>query len=314
MYFFVIIFALIYWIIYGNWIGGCLVASLFVILFYSIKKCKTEEKQLKIETSLDDWVITEGDSLNLRMKIQGISAKNDRYIFRLEYVIEKKLRNHKKLKRKKIIWNPKIGDYLLLSEKIQECDNYNIILKSISWEDLTGLYKVKKQFNQQISFLVMPKRYEMGTMDERIAKSDLIEQGFEYDGVRAYQRGDRISRVHWNLYASTGQLWVRKNEDEKEERLKIGLSFDDILKDRLSDYFAIFYSVSWFLLTHGICQEIYYGESSFFLSHIEQYEELFTNIFCKESKIPFYNKKEVYEIPLCDKEEDVQKFIYNMEL
>ena len=56
----------------------------------------------------------------------------------------------------------------------------------------------------------MPKRYEMGFMQEKIARRDLMEQGFEYDGVRKYQEGDRISRVHWNLYAATGGLWVRK--------------------------------------------------------------------------------------------------------
>ena len=27
----------------------------------------------------------------------------------------------------------------------------------------------------------------------------------------------RISRVHWNLYAATGGLWVRKNEEEEED-------------------------------------------------------------------------------------------------
>ena len=44
----------------------------------------------------------------------------------------------------------------------------------------------------------MPKRYEMGFMQEKIARRDLMEQGFEYDGVRKYQEGDRISRVHWS--------------------------------------------------------------------------------------------------------------------
>ena len=130
---------------------------------------------------------------------------------------------------------------------ITECDSYHIQICSVSWEDLTGMYKVKKEFNKQISFLVMPKRYEMGFMQEKIARRDLMEQGFEYDGVRKYQEGDRISRVHWNLYAATGGLWVRKNEEEEEERVKIGLSLDDIEKDRISDYMAAFYSISFFL-------------------------------------------------------------------
>ena len=122
-------------------------------------------------------------------------------------------------KKKNIVWNPQEGDLITLSEMITECDSYHIQICSVSWEDLTGMYKVKKEFNKQISFLVMPKRYEMGFMQEKIARRDLMEQGFEYDGVRKYQEGDRISRVHWNLYAATGGLWVRKNEEEEEERV-----------------------------------------------------------------------------------------------
>ena len=33
---------------------------------------------------------------------------------------------------------------------------------------------------------------------------------------------------------------MRKNEEEEEERVKIGLSLDDIEKDRISDYMAAF--------------------------------------------------------------------------
>ena len=55
---------------------------------------------------------------------------------------------------------------------------------------------------------------------------------------------------------------------------------DDIEKDRISDYMAAFYSISFFLKSQGVIQEIYYGEHKYLLCHIEQYEELFTDIFC----------------------------------
>lgn len=203
---------------------------------------------------------------------------------------------------------------ITLSEMITECDSYHIQICSVSWEDLTGMYKVKKEFNKQISFLVMPKRYEMGFMQEKIARRDLMEQGFEYDGVRKYQEGDRISRVHWNLYAATGGLWVRKNEEEEEERVKIGLSLDDIEKDRISDYMAAFYSISFFLKSQGVIQEIYYGEHKYLLCHIEQYEELFTDIFCGKYELSSNPMEHLYKIPLCEKGQDLQKFLYDMEL
>ena len=247
MYFFVIIFALIYWIIYGNFIGGCLMASLFVVLAYSVCRCQSEQKQMILTIEMDSLVLTEGDEAEIRLRIHGITSKINSYTFRLEYEMTSKFRKQRMRKKKNIVWNPQEGDSITLSEMITECDSYHIQICSVSWEDLTGMYKVKKEFNKQISFLVMPKRYEMGFMQEKIARRDLMEQGFEYDGVRKYQEGDRISRVHWNLYAATGGLWVRKNEEEEEERVKIGLSLDDIEKDRISDYMAAFYSISFFL-------------------------------------------------------------------
>ena len=194
-------------------------ASLFVVLAYSVCRCQSEQKQMILTIEMDSLVLTEGDEAEIRLRIHGITSKINSYTFRLEYEMTSKFRKQRMRKKKNIVWNPQEGDSITLSEMITECDSYHIQICSVSWEDLTGMYKVKKEFNKQISFLVMPKRYEMGFMQEKIARRDLMEQGFEYDGVRKYQEGDRISRVHWNLYAATGGLWVRKNEEEEEERV-----------------------------------------------------------------------------------------------
>ena len=194
-------------------------ASLFVVLAYSVCRCQSEQKQMILTIEMDSLVLTEGDEAEIRLRIHGITSKINSYTFRLEYEMASKFRKQRMRKKKNIVWNPQEGDSITLSEMITECDSYHIQICSVSWEDLTGMYKVKKEFNKQISFLVMPKRYEMGFMQEKIARRDLMEQGFEYDGVRKYQEGDRISRVHWNLYAATGGLWVRKNEEEEEERV-----------------------------------------------------------------------------------------------
>lgn len=75
MYFFVIIFALIYWIIYGNFIGGCLMASLFVVLAYSVCRCQSEQKQMILTIEMDSLVLTEGDEAEIRLRIHGITSK-----------------------------------------------------------------------------------------------------------------------------------------------------------------------------------------------------------------------------------------------
>lgn len=273
-----------------------------------------EKERLSVILKLDDWVVTEGDEIKLWLEICGIRATKNNYIFRLEYEIQEKFRDQKKKRKKQVIWDPQKAQSVLLSEKVEECDSYCIRLCAIAWEDLTGLYKVKKLLHENISFLVMPKRYEMNIMKKKTMRKKLLEQGFEYDGVRQYKEGDRISRMHWNLYAATGRLWVRKNEEEEEERVRIGLSILEIPKNRISDYLAIFYSLSFFMMQQGIVQEIYYGDKIFCLSNVDQYEELFTSIFCEKYGLSSFDKNDVYEIPLCEEGVDLEKYLYDMEL
>lgn len=289
-------------------------ASLFVILIYSIHRCKAEKEQLIVEPKLEDWVVTEGNDINLELKIRGITAKRNNYIFRIEYEIQANYHGYKKHRKQKLIWNPEESHTVILSERMNDSDSYCIKLCSIAWEDLTGVCKVKKSLHKSVSFLVMPKRYEMGVMNEKMARRNLLEQGFEYDGVRPYKDGDRISRVHWNLYAATGQLWVRKNEEEEQQRIRIGLSLSDIPKSRISEYLSVFYSISYFLMQQGVVQEICYGDRIYKLSRMDQYEELFTSIFCEEYESSFSEKNDVYEIPLPEEEIDLEKFLYDMEL
>lgn len=289
-------------------------ASLFVVLGYSVRRCRSEQDQLRLIPEMDTLVLTEGENAVIQLRIHGISSKKNCYTFRLEYEMTSKFREKKIRKKKKIVWDPQEGDSITVSEMIDECDSYYIRLCSVAWEDLTGIYKVKKELKEQISFLVMPKRYEMGFMKEQIARRDLMEQGFEYDGVRQYREGDRISRVHWNLYAATGGLLVRKNEEEEEERVRIGLSLSEVSKDRISDYLTTFYSISFFLTLQGVIQEIYYGQHKYLLCQMEQYEELFTDIFCEEWKLSSESMEHFYKIPLCEKGQDLKKFLYDMEL
>ena len=90
MYFFVIVFEAVYWIIYGNWIGGCLMASLFLILIYSISRCKKEEKQMEFKANVQERIITQGEMIKIIPEISGINTRNDDYIFEVEYEIESK--------------------------------------------------------------------------------------------------------------------------------------------------------------------------------------------------------------------------------
>lgn len=314
MYFFVIALEIVYWIVYGNWIGGCLVASSFLILIYSINRCKKEEKQLQIKIRPQKWIITQGESMEFVPEISGISSWSNDYIFEIEYELHANLHNTKECKKTKIVWNQRVEKVPFFIEKIKECDSYILYLKSITWKDLTGTYKGKKELDDCLKFLVMPVYYELGEMRNRVQNIDFNEQGFEYDGVRKYQEGDKLSRIHWNLYASKKQLFVRKNEEEQQECIMLGLDLLSVPEKRISEYLSVFYSISLFYIQEGMEQEIYYGNHRFLLKNIEQYEELFADIFEMGIEKLSYEIAGMQKIILDEKEKDIQQYLYDMEL
>lgn len=289
-------------------------ASLFLVLIYSISRCKKEEKQLKFKIRSQDVVIKEGEEVRIIPEISGLVFKKNDYIFEIEYEIVAGLRQIKKKKKIKLCWKNETKDQIFFAERMKECDHYLLRVTSIAWEDLTGSYRAKKEVDQEISVLVMPLAYELGKMNEKFQSMRLGAQGFEYDGIRSYQKGDKLSRIHWNLYASTRQLWVRKSEEEVEEYIKLGIDLCDIDKKQISDYFSLFYSISLFYIEEGFWQEIYYGTHRFLLKDMEQYEELFTDIFQEGIQRLSGELSTVQIIRLDDQESDIQKYIYDMEL
>ena len=211
-------------------------------------------------------------------------------------------------------------------DKIEVTTEKELVEKDVEIQSVvrekTGVYRIQVRTSGKDSFgkdltdgktsLTLNFIVKLPEKDHVLTEKEI--QTIGNANVWGYQEGDRISRVHWNLYAATGGLWVRKNEEEEEERVKIGLSLDDIEKDRISDYMAAFYSISFFLKSQGVIQEIYYGEHKYLLCHIEQYEELFTDIFCGKYELSSDPMEHLYKIPLCEKGQDLQKFLYDMEL
>ena len=183
-------------------------ASLFVVLAYSVCRCQSEQKQMILTIEMDSLVLTEGDEAEIRLRIHGITSKINSYTFRLEYEMTSKFRKQRMRKKKNIVWNPQEGDSITLSEMITECDSYHIQICSVSWEDLTGMYKVKKEFKQTNIFLVMQNDMKWDLCRKRIAKKrsygNKVLNTMESGNIR---KEDRIYKSSiGNLYAATGGL------------------------------------------------------------------------------------------------------------
>lgn len=267
-----------------------------------------------LTVELKERILIENDVLEAACKIDGRRFLNTRRC-ELEYVIESVLRGKKRKKTIRFPWGKLEKDQILMKRKFQECDLYKIRFVSLKWRDLTGLYTVKKELFMEEEVLVMPKRFPLEAMNDKLQKIRLEEEGFEYDGIRMYHPGDRLSRIHWKLFAGKGELYVRKSEDETADPTAIALDISDLKKKQYSDYFSVFYSVSGFLLDEGIPQKIFFGESCYFLKSFEQYEELFTKIFRENLKQPIAeSEQDMIKITLGSRGQNVEDYVYDMEL
>lgn len=77
-------------------------ASLFVVLAYSVCRCQSEQKQMILTIEMDSLVLTEGDEAEIRLRIHGITSKINSYTFRLEYEMTSKFQKTKNAERRKI--------------------------------------------------------------------------------------------------------------------------------------------------------------------------------------------------------------------
>lgn len=287
-------------------------ASLFLILISSILRCKREKDRIHVLPEALEHVITEGDNIRFNIEVLGAPFMNSRQ-FELDYTVESVLRNQKKKKTMRFVWGKQEGS-AVLSAKMKICDDYVIRFTEIRWKDVTGIYTEKKDLQKEINFLVMPKRFSMEVMSQKFTSQRLLEQGFEYDGIREYREGDKLSRIHWKLYAGKGDLLVRK-EEEDSDPTEICIEVKTWKEKQFSNYFAAFYSISGFLLDEGIPQKIYFGKSSFDLNHMEQYEELFTKIFLEDLQYPVSKEHEkALKIDIGDGKQTMEDYLYDMEI
>lgn len=102
-----------------------------------------------------------------------------------------------------------------------------------STKDIFGLFEHKGSFDNPLEIKVAPRtialrewrmmrRSKTGVSQQRVA-SLWARETTQIDGVREYIHGDRMSRVHWNATARTGQWKSKEFEREALPRFVIVL-------------------------------------------------------------------------------------------
>jgi uncharacterized protein (DUF58 family) len=126
-----------------------------------------------------------------------------------------------------------------------------------STRDIFGLFEHRGSFAQPLHIQVLPRTVEM--KDWRLfrrSQRGVFQQTFtslwarettQIDGVREYIHGDRLSRIHWNATAKTGQ-WKSK-EFEREALPRVVFVLDRNASSYLAaDQFELAVSVAASLL------------------------------------------------------------------
>lgn len=275
----IIILSMIYVILYQNIIGGCLLASLFVMVFISWWTVRRKVSKLRIKVSLDRKAAARKEEINLKGLFTGIRCL-DAAECEVTYQVRYWLMGRKKVIKEKFEYSGKESEGFVIPLTFEHCDEVHITVAKVRMRDMTGLFWAEKFVKAKAGVLIMPDAYPLGRMSDQAVEAKTRDQ-YEYDGLKEYRPGDKSSRIHWKLFAGKNLLMVKDMEEDREEKLLILLSLPE-QGEAYDDFFAVFFSVSKFFLEQGIPQMIRWGTREFFLERYQQYEEFFGEMFASD--------------------------------
>ncbi|MBB6675789.1 DUF58 domain-containing protein [Cohnella lubricantis] len=110
---------------------------------------------------------------------------------------------------------------------------YRFLRTHCSTRDIFGLFEHKGSFEQPFEIQVTPRtvalrdwralrRSKSGVIQQKLA-TQWARETTQIDGVREYIHGDRMSRIHWNATARTGEWKSKEYEREALPRLVVVL-------------------------------------------------------------------------------------------
>ena len=108
---------------------------------------------------------------------------------------------------------------------------YRFLATECSTRDVFGLFEHRGTFEQPMTVKVMPRTIDLRDWSPvRMSRSGAFQrttsalwarETTQIDGVREYMHGDRLSRIHWNATARTGEWKSKAFEREALPRLVV---------------------------------------------------------------------------------------------
>ncbi len=112
---------------------------------------------------------------------------------------------------------------------------YRLDTVSVSAGDLFGMGDQQRSFPVDTAITVYPNVIDMadvplpshGWQGDVTVRRWIVEDPFIIAGVREYQSGDPMNRIHWKATARTGAMQVYKHDYTAEQRLVVYLNVED---------------------------------------------------------------------------------------
>lgn len=253
MYLLFIAFSIFYFLIYQNVIGGCLVASLVLVLVYSYFKGRRIIHTVNVSFNEHKKVYLQGDQFELIMEVPRQNLFEMRELsVTVEYysVIRKTLETHthtlhmrRRMDGKEVVTYP-----------LNFCDAINIQIKEIQLDGLCGVFHFKKPIDFFETIYVLPM--ELPIYNGYISKNLEDYGNFKYIGSK--EEGDDIEPI---LYLDIENLLY-------EEEMMVR-----------SLYLPLVFSVSNSMLQNGYNHKITFGEELYIVENWNDYFLIFKRLF-----------------------------------
>ena len=151
----IIILSVIYVILYQNIIGGCLLASLFVLVLISWWNVRRKASKLRIEVSLDRKAASRKEEIQLKGIFKGIRCL-DAAECQITYQVRYWLMGRKKVIKERFEYSGKESEGFLIPLRFDHCDEVHITVAKIKMRDMTGLFWADKFIKAKAVVLIMP--------------------------------------------------------------------------------------------------------------------------------------------------------------
>lgn len=149
------------------------------------------------------------------------------------------------------------------------CGLLSLHITTLEGRDHISLFRFKKPWNVETVLPVFPPAGELNIVfsslegHDRIPRTGPVKEALgenihEIRQLREYRIGDQIRRIHWNLSARTGGLWLKDPEGDEPLTMALYLAGGDsvLSLSEKSRFFRLFYALALGLLGQSAGLEV----------------------------------------------------------